>query len=519
MQVTTRLLVRLSAGFGSFLVCALPTTAQVGGFGSEHVLTNGAASGAQSVYATDLDGDGDIDVLSASYYDDKIAWYKNLGSGSFGVQQVITTAADGATSVYATDLDGDGDADVLSSSREDNKIAWHENLGSGAFGTQQVITTTTQGASSVYATDLDGDGDADVLSASTFDNRIRWYENLGGTFGSPQVISTGVWGASSVYATDLNGDGDADVLSAARSPQPALGVRIAWYENLGSGAFGPQRAITTAASGATSVYATDLDGDGKADALSSSANDGKVAWYKNLGNGAFGPQQVIATAAGAFCVYATDLDDDGQADVLSASSNDDTIAWYKNLGSGSFGAQQVIATAAQGATSVYAADLDGDGDVDVLSASRDDGKVAWYQRLLAATFTTSGQGCAGSFGTPQLAGSGVPQPGASFTVVVQNRPPSQAGFLVTALTVPPVPVALGPYGLSASCLGYVDLQFSTTELLFADAGGVAQKTVAVPNDTALLGLSLYFQDYVLDNSLTSAVPLLVSNLGTAFVGL
>ena len=84
-----------------------------------------------SVYAADLDGDGDADVLSALYIDDKIAWYENQGGGSFSAQQVITTAADGARSVYAADLDGDGDADVLSASRFDDKIAWYENLGGG----------------------------------------------------------------------------------------------------------------------------------------------------------------------------------------------------------------------------------------------------------------------------------------------------------------------------------------------------------------------------------------------------
>ena len=50
------------------------------------------------------------------------------GQAAFGPQQVITTSADGPLSVYATDLDGDGDADVLSASWLDNKIAWYENL-------------------------------------------------------------------------------------------------------------------------------------------------------------------------------------------------------------------------------------------------------------------------------------------------------------------------------------------------------------------------------------------------------
>jgi hypothetical protein len=157
---------------------------------------------AVSVYATDLDGDGDADVLSASYQDDKIAWYENLGGGTFGAQQVITAAADGAWSVYATDLDGDGDADVLAASNWDDKIAWYENLGGGAFGAQQVITTAAKGAWSVYATDLDGDGDADVLSASELDGKIAWYEN--------HVIEG--------YALDCNSNGLIDSLEINVDP-------------------------------------------------------------------------------------------------------------------------------------------------------------------------------------------------------------------------------------------------------------------------------------------------------------
>ena len=39
------------------------------------------ANGATSVYAADVDGDGDVDVLSASSLDDNIAWYENRLAG------------------------------------------------------------------------------------------------------------------------------------------------------------------------------------------------------------------------------------------------------------------------------------------------------------------------------------------------------------------------------------------------------------------------------------------------------
>ena len=40
----------------------------------------------------------------------------------FDAQQVISTAADGARSVFAADLDGDGDLDALSASSEDDIV-------------------------------------------------------------------------------------------------------------------------------------------------------------------------------------------------------------------------------------------------------------------------------------------------------------------------------------------------------------------------------------------------------------
>jgi len=338
----------------------------------------------ESLFTADLDGDGDMDILSASSDDDKIAWYENTdGKGTFGPQQVITSKTDGPKSVYASDLDGDGDMDALSASIFDNVVAWYENTdGRGSFGPQQVISSsaTATGAISVYTSDLDGDNDMDVLSALYTDNSIVWFENTDGkgTFGSQKVITTEAILASMAYASDLDGDGDADVLSAS-----TMDNKIAWYENSdGKGTFGPQQVITTNAEMASSVYGSDLDGDGDLDVLSASMNDDKIAWYENTdGLGTFGAQQLITTNVDApWSVFASDLDSDGDMDVLSTSYSDVNIAYYENTdGLGNFGQQSVITKEAGGAVFVYSSDLDGDGRIDVLSASILDNKIAWYR--------------------------------------------------------------------------------------------------------------------------------------------
>jgi hypothetical protein len=387
-----------SASAGDSKIAWYENTDGKGTFGAQRVITNTAAYIGRSVYAGDIDGDGDVDVLTTSPVyggDSTVEWYENTdGKGTFGTQRVIATAADRAKSVYAGDLDGDGDVDVLATSYRigqarvlDYKTAWYENTdGKGTFGTQHVIMISPAAdlPTSVNAADVDGDGDLDVLSASYHDDKVAWYENMDGqgTFGKQRIITTAANGARSVYASDVDGDGDLDVLSA--SHVYGGGNTIAWYENTdGKGTFGNQRVITTRVNGARSVYAGDVDGDGDLDVLSASRYDNKVAWYENTdGKGTFGNQRVITTAADrAHTVYAGDVDGDGDLDVLSASySPYGQISWYENTDAkGNFGPQRVITTAA-GGPSMYVGDVDGDGDLDVLSTSYNTaGKITWFE--------------------------------------------------------------------------------------------------------------------------------------------
>jgi len=90
-------------------------------FGPQQPISTNSAI---DIYPCDVNGDGDIDLVAANYGDDSIGWYENLdGQGNFGTRQIISTNADQARTVHAVDIDGDGDLDVISGSQADAKIA------------------------------------------------------------------------------------------------------------------------------------------------------------------------------------------------------------------------------------------------------------------------------------------------------------------------------------------------------------------------------------------------------------
>ena len=297
---------------------------------------------ANKVIPVDLDDDGDIDLLTSCKPYNKILWYENLdGQGTFSDRREIATGVE-VYNVYAADLDGDGNIDVVSGSK--TTIAWYKNDGQGTFSTHQISTAVNR-AYDVYATDLDGDGLLDVLSASASDDKIAWYKNEGqGAFSSQKVITTGAEYTRDVYAADLDGDGDMDVLSGDDN-------KVAWYENDGQGTFIAEKTI--AAEPTYTTYAADVDGDGDLDVLVAgrlkqyvnNPSTSEIAWYENLdGQGTFSGMKVITTdVTDARDVYAADLDNDGDMDVFSADYEDDIIAWYENLdGQGTFSDQKVI---------------------------------------------------------------------------------------------------------------------------------------------------------------------------------
>ena len=302
-------------------------------------------SGVSSIYATDIDGDGDPDLVASAEGNatgtdgQTISWFENqIGeSGGFASRKIITNNVSEPAEVYAADVNGDGDPDVLSASWSDNRVAWYENqvgdpgADSDGFGAQQTIFQ--QSASypqSVSAADLDGDGDLDVLTGSEDDDRLAWHENQigepeadGDGFGPRQVISTAYDWPEPVQAADLNGDGRLDVLVASHQNNT-----VAWHENQGDGRFSAQKTIDNVP-GATEVATGDLDGDDDLDIVLGASN-GEVKWYENDGSGGFSPRTITGAFGKTGVVATADLDGDGTLDALSADKSGQQILWHPN---------------------------------------------------------------------------------------------------------------------------------------------------------------------------------------------
>ncbi|CAM9975438.1 unnamed protein product [Scytosiphon promiscuus] len=234
----------------------------------------------QRTIVADIDDDGDLDVLSTSWADDRVTWYENTdGAGTFAVGLEISTTIDAGISMVAVDLDGDDDLDVLVASYYDDRVTWFNNTnGNGAFALGIDIALDAGGPAYVAAADLDGDLDVDVISAFYDNGRIIWYENTdgAGTFAAGVDIDI-LDSAESVVAVDLDNDGDIDLVVAE-----SLGGRIVWYENTdGMATFSTANDIAEDV-GVEEVIVADIDGDGDFDLVAASRDQGRVVWYENL---------------------------------------------------------------------------------------------------------------------------------------------------------------------------------------------------------------------------------------------
>lgn len=339
---------------------------------------------------TDLDNDGDLDLVCGSVSDRKISWIENLGDGHFGHLNIIDySSVLYPNSVSSTDVDGDGDQDILAVSFYEHKTLWYENLGGGNFGPQNILSTEHINPAYIAGADWDGDGDSDIMiSCGGGGNKIVLFENVEGTFDPAGEVILSVDNPTKLIPDDMDGDGDLDVLFAANGEGT-----LNWLENIGDFTFS-NHILATDYWWVEHATASDADEDGDLDVffISESMMDNEIMLCENTGGGTFSsPEPVVSIDPAVNAILNVDVNNDGAKDLVVGSFDESNLVWYANMGGFEYSDPILISDNVLGFVCAIADDFDGDGDVDLVTTSFSDAKIAWFENIHTTDYSAHGK--------------------------------------------------------------------------------------------------------------------------------
>jgi hypothetical protein len=314
-----------------------------------------ALSRAYGGVATDLDGDGQLDITIVNEDSADLAVFMNRG-GSFVGSTARYAVGTRASPSESGDFDRDGRTDIAVANIGAGTVSVWRGRGDGTYGEPQTIAvgTTPRG---IAGLDVDGDADLDLAVANVGANDVAILTNDGGRFAVTSRVDTGAAGEWAIGATDLDEDGVLDLVVGASTDRRVVGLR-----NLGGGRFSPMPAQE--AGGAPWQVATgDLDGDGHDDVALANGRSNTASVLRGDGRGGFGPPLMAGVDPFVLASDLGDLDGDGDLDWVTSSYDGDWRV-FENLGAGVF-RPGVEVTPTSTASCALLFDADGDGDLDV----------------------------------------------------------------------------------------------------------------------------------------------------------
>ena len=332
-----------------------------------------------TIERADIDGDGDIDVVSA-HSDGLRLWENADGAGGTWTERIVDSEATEVVALAVGDFDGDGDLDIAGGVDESfaEELHWWENVaGDGSIWTTEVIAIEIP-VESLAAADLLGNGRDDLVAIS-FYGLSRW-DFVGGPLRWIEVaIEEAFFTATDIVAGDVDGDGDLDLVGTAGGTAFEDG-ELRWWENDGGEAIDWPPHTVTPDIEADAVATADLDGDGDLDLLATSEEDGDILlWINATGDGLEWSESAVDSGLELLAEIDTgDIDGDGDVDVVGSVG--DSVLWWANLfGDGLSWVETTLDPSLPNASEPLLADIDSDGDLDLLAASLGDDEVRlWH---------------------------------------------------------------------------------------------------------------------------------------------
>jgi hypothetical protein len=328
------------------------------------------------VVSADFNGDGFADVVALSTvqpavspFASNIKAYLSTAPGAFAAP---LATPDGFNPLYlaGADLNGDGLMDVVTASFDDGALGvfFNNKTSPGSFNPALVLNSP--GASQVASADMNGDGLPDLVSADF--NVSLFVQTSPGTFAAPIGLYAG--GANWVALGDLSGDGAADVALADN-----VGVKVLMHTGAASGTtFAAPVSVFTQSpnanvAGGNIIAIGDIDGDGLNDlVITDPGPTGGMATavYVLIQNPAthgtfLAPVgYAIATQDRPQSILLRDLQGTGELDIVIGGQKFVTVLLHDPANAGKFLPANIYPAA--GANEIAIADINGDGKLDIV---------------------------------------------------------------------------------------------------------------------------------------------------------
>jgi hypothetical protein len=317
----------------------------------------------KSIALFDLDGDGNLDVVTPSYYDGAASVLLGRGNGAFAAKTNYPTG-DGPSFVAVGDVTGDGRLDIVTANTTANTVSVLAGNGDGSFSAP-VDYPTGLGPNWVALGDVNGDGRLDIVATSAEDSSPGVVSVLlakaGGKFAAHVDYAVGAY-PHSVALGDLNGDGNLDMVVVNWSVLGAGSMSVLMGK--GDGSF--RAAVDhTAGVDPNSVVLADLNGDGKLDIVAANYPSVVTVWLGN-GDGTFAAMAGYSTGENTQSVAVGDIDGDGKLDIVVAEPIAQAVGVLLGNGDGTFADEIRYAVKAD---SLALGDVNNDGRLDVVTAA------------------------------------------------------------------------------------------------------------------------------------------------------